>query len=252
MIIEEILAKKIFDNRGNPTIEVEVYLEEGFSRVDAAETCGGAAAPEKDGIPLSEGGALNTPIGEDKTVKLFPPKNKGDGISAAAKAGAKIDGRRWALGPESKLNIAKTTTHSRARAAELPGMFIADPVPTEGKGRAKKRTSKPRQKTALDKLIKASRTISKALPHLIRAEIFVFMTIALGLALIHGDTRSIVEYCIQHPLLLFNFFLAGFTLIVYVEMAGLRNRFLSIGTVRPAASRDHNMYSLPICTIGSA
>ena len=36
MIIEDILARKIFDSRGNPTIEVDVYLDDGsFGRAAA-------------------------------------------------------------------------------------------------------------------------------------------------------------------------------------------------------------------------
>jgi enolase len=36
MIIDDILARKIFDSRGNPTIEVDVYLDDGcFGRAAA-------------------------------------------------------------------------------------------------------------------------------------------------------------------------------------------------------------------------
>ncbi len=34
-IIEDIIGRKIFDSRGNPTIEVEVYLDDGFGRAAA-------------------------------------------------------------------------------------------------------------------------------------------------------------------------------------------------------------------------
>ncbi|WP_424357420.1 phosphopyruvate hydratase [Methanocella sp. MCL-LM] len=56
MIIDEILARKIFDSRGNPTIEVEVYTDDGNYGVAAAPA--GASTGSYEAVAISVEDAL--------------------------------------------------------------------------------------------------------------------------------------------------------------------------------------------------
>ncbi|HEY3273577.1 MAG TPA: phosphopyruvate hydratase [Methanocella sp.] len=71
MIIEEILARKIFDSRGNPTIEVDVYLDDGsFGRAVAPAgastgTYEAVVIPVDDAISRVESEVRDQLIGEN-------------------------------------------------------------------------------------------------------------------------------------------------------------------------------------------
>jgi len=52
-IIEDIIGRRIFDSRGNPTIEVEVYLDDGFGRA-AAPAGASTGSYEAVAIPVEE------------------------------------------------------------------------------------------------------------------------------------------------------------------------------------------------------
>ncbi|CAJ35364.1 phosphopyruvate hydratase [Methanocella arvoryzae] len=54
MIIDEILARKIFDSRGNPTIEVEVYTDDGNYGVAAAPAGASTGSYEAVAIPVDD------------------------------------------------------------------------------------------------------------------------------------------------------------------------------------------------------
>ncbi len=55
MYIEEIVAREILDSRGNPTLEVDVYLEEGI--VGRAAVPSGASTGTREAVELRDGDA---------------------------------------------------------------------------------------------------------------------------------------------------------------------------------------------------
>ncbi len=73
MIIEDILARKIFDSRGNPTIEVDVYLDDGsFGRAVAPAgastgTYEAVVIPVDDAIAKLETEVADQLVGENAT-----------------------------------------------------------------------------------------------------------------------------------------------------------------------------------------
>ncbi len=69
-IIEDIIGRKIFDSRGNPTIEVEVYLDDGFGRAAAPAgastgTYEAVAISVEDAISKLENEVVELLVGED-------------------------------------------------------------------------------------------------------------------------------------------------------------------------------------------
>jgi enolase len=69
-IIEDIIGRRIFDSRGNPTIEVEVYLDDGFGRAAAPAgastgTYEAVAIPVEDAISKLETDVVEQLVGED-------------------------------------------------------------------------------------------------------------------------------------------------------------------------------------------
>jgi enolase len=48
-VIEEIMAREILDSRGNPTIEVEIYLEDGS--MGRAAIPSGASTGTREALP---------------------------------------------------------------------------------------------------------------------------------------------------------------------------------------------------------
>ncbi|NVM04369.1 MAG: phosphopyruvate hydratase, partial [Candidatus Helarchaeota archaeon] len=52
-IIEEVHAREILDSRGNPTVEVEVYLESGI--MGRAAVPSGASTGEHEAVELRDG-----------------------------------------------------------------------------------------------------------------------------------------------------------------------------------------------------
>ena len=52
MYIEEVIAREILDSRGNPTVEVDVYLEEGL--VGRASVPSGASTGTREAVELRD------------------------------------------------------------------------------------------------------------------------------------------------------------------------------------------------------
>jgi len=52
-IINGIIAREIFDSRGNPTVEVDVYLENG--EMGRAAVPSGASTGEHEAVELRDG-----------------------------------------------------------------------------------------------------------------------------------------------------------------------------------------------------
>jgi enolase len=71
MIIEDILGRKIFDSRGNPTIEIDVYLDDGcFGRAVAPAgastgTYEAVVIPVDDALALLESEVVDQLVGEN-------------------------------------------------------------------------------------------------------------------------------------------------------------------------------------------
>src|ERR1041384_6275643 len=66
-IIEQVGAREILDSRGNPTVEVEVALEDGtFTR---AAVPSGASTGEHEAVELRDGGARYGGKGVTKAVE---------------------------------------------------------------------------------------------------------------------------------------------------------------------------------------
>lgn len=68
-MIEDIIGRRIFDSRGNPTIEVEVYLDDGFGRAAAPAgastgTYEAVAIPVEDALLKLESEVVEQLIGE--------------------------------------------------------------------------------------------------------------------------------------------------------------------------------------------
>lgn len=68
-VIEDIIGRRIFDSRGNPTIEVEVYLDDGFGRAAAPAgastgTYEAVAIPVEDALLKLESEVVEQLIGE--------------------------------------------------------------------------------------------------------------------------------------------------------------------------------------------
>ena len=51
--IEDVYAREILDSRGNPTVEVEVFLEDGSS--SSAAVPSGASTGEHEAVELRDG-----------------------------------------------------------------------------------------------------------------------------------------------------------------------------------------------------
>ncbi|MCD1293892.1 phosphopyruvate hydratase [Methanocella sp. CWC-04] len=73
-IIQDILARKIFDSRGNPTIEVEVYTDSGFGRAAAPAgastgTYEAVVIPVDDAILKLETEVAEQLVGEDASMQ---------------------------------------------------------------------------------------------------------------------------------------------------------------------------------------
>lgn len=64
--IESIVAREILDSRGNPTVEVDVMLEEGFGR---AAVPSGASTGEHEAVELRDGGTRFLGKGVQNAVK---------------------------------------------------------------------------------------------------------------------------------------------------------------------------------------
>lgn len=67
MEIAEVYARQILDSRGNPTVEVEVYLESG--EVGRADVPSGASTGEREALELRDGGKRFLGKGVEKAVK---------------------------------------------------------------------------------------------------------------------------------------------------------------------------------------
>jgi len=69
--IADVIAREILDSRGNPTVEVDIYLEDGsFGR---AAVPSGASTGEHEAVELRDGDAKR--YGGKGTLKFFKNVN---------------------------------------------------------------------------------------------------------------------------------------------------------------------------------
>ena len=66
-IIEDVVAREIIDSRGNPTVEVDVYLSSGV--MGRAAVPSGASTGEREAVELRDGGKRYGGKGVKNAVK---------------------------------------------------------------------------------------------------------------------------------------------------------------------------------------
>ena len=71
--IENIKARQVFDSRGNPTIEVDVFSKSNFSR---ASIPSGASTGKYESVELRDGGSVLMGKGVEKVVSIIESKLK--------------------------------------------------------------------------------------------------------------------------------------------------------------------------------
>jgi len=114
-IIEQVGAREILDSRGNPTVEVEVALEDGtFAR---AAVPSGASTGEHEAVELRDGGERYGGKGVTKAVEAVL------GEIAPAVIGIEADDQR--LVDQALLDLDGTPDKSRLGANALLGVSLA-------------------------------------------------------------------------------------------------------------------------------
>ena len=128
MKIENIHAREILDSRGNPTVEVEVTLDNGV--MGRASVPSGASTGENEALELRDGdkkrfGGKGVTKAVDNVNKIIAPALKGDcpfdqrGIDYKMLA---LDGTptKSKLGANAILGVSLAVAHTAAKALGLP------------------------------------------------------------------------------------------------------------------------------------
>jgi enolase len=126
-IIEEIIARQVFDSRGNPTVEADVYTSGGF--MGRAAVPSGASTGEHEAIELRDGGSAYMGKGVSKAVKnvndIIAPALIG--LDAADQIAIdqrllELDGteNKGNLGANALLAVSMATARAAANAFDLP------------------------------------------------------------------------------------------------------------------------------------
>lgn len=128
LLIEDIAAREILDSRGNPTIEVDVILEDGTygrAAVPSGASKGSAEALElRDGNPERFHGKGVTRAVEN-VVEEIAPVIVGQDVLAQEKIDElliELDGtdNKSRLGANAILGVSLATAHAAAESLELP------------------------------------------------------------------------------------------------------------------------------------
>lgn len=126
--IYDVHAREILDSRGNPTIEVEVTLENGI--IGSACVPSGASTGENEAIELRDGdkkryggkGVLKAV--ENVNEKIFPEIEGMDALDQIGvdQAMLDLDGtkNKGKLGANAILGVSLATAHAAAAALDLP------------------------------------------------------------------------------------------------------------------------------------
>ena len=129
-IITNIKARQVLDSRGNPTVEAEVYLDNGgFGRAivpSGASTGSGEALELRDGDKTRYGGKGVLKAGSDADIVIWDPAWQGKAASAGKSEWSPWEGQPLA---------------GRAKAVFLRGQLAASmgTVLSFGQGRYLKR-----------------------------------------------------------------------------------------------------------------
>ena len=127
-LIEQVVAREILDSRGNPTIEVDVVLEDGAvgrAGVPSGASTGAHEAVElRDGDPKRYGGKGVLKAVASVTEVIAPALV---GLDAADQAGLddvllELDGtpNKSKLGANALLGVSLAAAHAAAASADLP------------------------------------------------------------------------------------------------------------------------------------
>jgi enolase len=114
-VIEQIAAREILDSRGNPTVEVEVALDDGSAARAAVPS--GASTGEHEAVELRDGGDRYLGKGVEKAVKAVLTE------LAPAVIGLNADDQR--LVDQALLDCDGTADKSRLGANAILGVSLA-------------------------------------------------------------------------------------------------------------------------------
>ena len=114
-VIEQIAAREILDSRGNPTVEVEVVLDDGSAARAAVPS--GASTGEHEAVELRDGGTRYGGKGVEKAVKAVLTE------LAPAVVGLNADDQR--LVDQALLDSDGTADKSRLGANAILGVSLA-------------------------------------------------------------------------------------------------------------------------------
>ena len=126
--IYDVLAREILDSRGNPTVEVEVTLENGI--IGRAAVPSGASTGENEALELRDGdkkrylGKGTLKAVENVNEKIFPEIEGMDALNQTAvdRAMLDLDGTptKKNLGANAILGVSLAVAHAAANALEMP------------------------------------------------------------------------------------------------------------------------------------
>jgi len=127
MEIIDVYARQILDSRGNPTIEVDVYLENG--EVGRAAVPSGASTGEREALELRDGGKKFLGKGVEKAVKnvneVIAPEITGMIVFNQRRIDRtliELDGteNKSKLGANAILGVSLAVARAAAKALDIP------------------------------------------------------------------------------------------------------------------------------------
>nr|MCR4790457.1 phosphopyruvate hydratase [Treponemataceae bacterium] len=126
--IENVIGREIIDSRGNPTVEVDVILENGV--MGRAAVPSGASTGENEALELRDGdksrfGGKGVLKAVDNVNKIIAPALKGDNVFCQRAIDLKmlaLDGTptKSKLGANAILGVSLATAQAAAKALNMP------------------------------------------------------------------------------------------------------------------------------------
>src|SRR5712691_7221194 len=127
-IIEDLIAREVLDSRGNPTVEVEVFLDGGA--VGAAIVPSGASTGAHEAVELRDGdparyggkGVLHAVRNINDTIRLEVIGTDAVDQVSMDRLLIELDGtpNRSKLGANALLGVSLATAHAAAEGVGLP------------------------------------------------------------------------------------------------------------------------------------
>ena len=126
-LIEDVHAREILDSRGNPTVEVEVFLEDGAQGRAAVPS--GASTGAFEAVELRDGGKRYLGKGTEQAVRgvldsIAPAIEDKDAADQRAIDRIMLDldatPNKAKLGANAILGVSLAVAHAAAESAELP------------------------------------------------------------------------------------------------------------------------------------